>query len=129
MNNNFPPYFEKDMFAKYCNIRFDELNDDYVICSVEITENTLNATGAVQGGLIFTLGDLCFSALANRLHPRTVTQFASISYLNPAVGKTLFAKAYEIDRTRHNALYNVTIYNDKDVTIATMQASGFIKEL
>ncbi len=129
MSNNFPLYFKNDMFAKHCNIRFDELTDEYVICSVEITENTLNATGSVQGGLIFTIGDLCFSALANRLHPRTVTQFASISYLNPAVGKTLYAKACEVDRNKHNAIYNVRIYNDKNVTIATMQAAGFIKEV
>ena len=119
-------FFYRDRFAKHCGVRIVEVNDNYAVCAADITENTLNASDCVQGGMIFTLADLTFSVLANHLHPRTVTQYASVNYLNPAVGKTLFAKAVEVSRTRHNAVYNVEVYNEENVIVATMQASGFI---
>ena len=119
-------FFYKDEFAKTCGIKIEEVTYEYAVCSAKIEPFTLNAGDRVQGGMIFTLADLTFSVLANHLHPVTVTQFASVSYLNPAVGKVLYAKATEVSRTKHNAVYNVVIYNDENLTVATMQANGFI---
>jgi len=119
-------FFERDRFASHCGVKIEEVNSNYAICSAKISDFTLNAADCVQGGMVFTLADLTFSTLANFLHPNTVTQFASITYLNPAVGETLYAKAWEVSRTKHNAVYNVEIYNEKNLIVATCQASGFI---
>ncbi|MBQ7652858.1 MAG: PaaI family thioesterase [Clostridia bacterium] len=124
--NKMKEFFARDRFAEACGVVIEEVTDEYAVCSAEITDMTLNAGDKVQGGMIFTLADLTFSVLANHLHPVTVTQFASISYLNAAVGKKLYAKAVEISRSKRNAVYEVTVTNDEGLTVAIMQANGFI---
>ena len=64
---------------------------------------------------------------SNHIHPRTVTQSASITYVAPGRGPVLYAKAKELSRTRHNNTVEVTVY-DKNGTVAIAMFNGFISD-
>ncbi len=120
-------YFQKDRYIIKNGIEIAEVNDEYALCRVKITDSHLNAKDMVQGGMIYTIADFTFAVLANYLHNFTVTQSATISYMRPALGcKELFAKSKELDFTKHNCMHEVRVYDEGDKTIALLQINGFI---
>ena len=82
-----------------------------------------------EGGMLYTLGDFAFAAIANYLHPATVTQGGQISYIRAAYTSTITAKAREIVRSGHNCVCEVEIYNDKNEIVCVCTFNGFIKEI
>lgn len=72
-------YFENDRFVSHSDIEIAEVGDDYAVTAADVLPCHLNAEGAVQGGMIYTLADFAFAVLANSLHPTTVTQSAHVS--------------------------------------------------
>ncbi len=120
---------QNDKFAIANGIDAVEITDQYAIAKAPIRPDCLNADGVAQGGFIFTLADLCFTYLSNHLHPRTVTQTATATYVAPATGHTLWAKAVELSASRHNNVVSVTVTNDEGATIAIFQFNGFIAPL
>ena len=86
-------YFKEDHFATGNGMQIDELTDEYVVCSVELSDLHKNANGGIMGGVMFTLADFAFAVFANNLHMPTVAQQVSMNYLNAPKGKRLVAKA------------------------------------
>ena len=54
-----------------------------------------------------------------------VTLSANITYLKPAVGEYLLAKAEVIKNGKTTAYVRCDIYNDKDVQVATMDSNYY----
>ncbi|MBQ4444471.1 MAG: PaaI family thioesterase [Clostridia bacterium] len=117
---------KNDRFAILNKVELVEVSAEYAIAKAPVTENALNADGVAQGGFIFTLADLCFTFLANYLHPRTVTQMATATYVAPAKGKWLWAKAVELSATKHNDVVQVTVTDEDGNTVGLFQFNGFI---
>ena len=58
--------FANDRFAtKLCGANIESVTENEVVCSMEITEDHLNAVGTVMGGAIFTLADFTFAVASN----------------------------------------------------------------
>ena len=104
-----------DRFAILNHVELVEVNEQYAVAKAPIQPDSLNADGVAQGGFIFTLADLCFTFLSNHLHPRTVTQMATATYVAPARGDWLWAKATEVSATRHNNVVQVVVYDDNSL--------------
>ncbi len=98
------------------------------VCRLQITEQHLNATGNVQGGVIFTLGDFAFAVAANAFGKVTVTLNSSISYLRAAKGTELLATAKQVSRSNRICVYEVDIRDNTDVHVAQMTITGYVKE-
>jgi acyl-CoA thioesterase len=98
-----------------------------------ITEDHLNAGGAVQGGAIFTLTDLAFAVHSNlpllcgAKVGITVGQSNSISYLATAKGKRLIARSTCLSRGRSISVFRVEVHDDLGNFIAEMRGNGFTK--
>lgn len=120
---------QNDRFAIVNQVELMELHADYAIARAPIHPDSLNADGVAQGGFIFTLADLCFTYLSNHLHPRTVTQMATATYVAPAKGEWLYARATELSVTKHNNVVNVVVTDDNGDTVAVFQFNGFISPL
>lgn len=119
-------YFEMDRYCLKNGIVIEAIEEDYAACGVEVNENHLNAGDAVQGGLIFTLGDFAFALHANSKGELTVSQSADISYLKPAKSKKLSARAELISRGGRTCLYKVEIKDENGTLIAYMTVKGYI---
>ena len=118
-------YFKKDVYAYNSGMVLDELGGDFAVCSVTLNDGHKNANGGVQGGVIFTLADLAFAALANNLHMPSVAQQVSINYLNAPKGQTLFARAELKKNGRSACVINVTVTDDTGRDIAQYVGIGF----
>ena len=127
---NFVEYIQQnDRFAIVNKVELVQLTQEFALAKAPITPDCLNADGVAQGGFIFTLADLCFTFLSNHLHPRTVTQTANATYLAPAKGQWLWAKATQTACTRRNNVVSVCVTDDQNNTIALFQFNGFISPL
>ena len=86
-----------------------------------ITPKVLNGHGNVHGGAIFTLADYA-GALASNMHgDATMATNGSISFLRPARGDVLFAKAKTIKAGRRVKFQAVEIYDGRNELVAIFQ--------
>ena len=122
-------FFKDDGFVKLSGIELVLVDETQAVARAKISREHLNANGCVQGGMLYTLADFAFAALANYLHPATVTQGGQISYIRAAYTSVVTAKAREITRAGHNCVYEVVIYDDKDEIVSVCTFNGFIKEI
>ena len=118
-------YFKNDAFATSAGIVIEQANQDSVVCSVKINDNHLNATGHVQGGLIFTLADFAFAVISNKDRLGSVTASSSIQFVGSPKGRVLEAKAVCARQGRSVSHYHVTVTDDTGVLVAEVLSTGF----
>lgn len=118
-------YFQMDRFATQATgIVIDELEDDYVKCSVKLDDRHRNAIGHVMGGVIYTLADFVFAVASNSRTPMTVTVVSQISYLSAPKGSVLYGASRMIKDGRRNCFYEVDITDDLGTQVARVSISG-----
>ncbi|HVI41247.1 MAG TPA: PaaI family thioesterase [Anaerovoracaceae bacterium] len=117
-----------DRFAVSSGVELVDADKGYAVCSLHITENHLNAAGAVQGGAIFTLADTAFGMAANNQGKLTVSINNSISYLKSTRGDTLIATASMISSSKRICTYEVEVKDNLGELIARMTGTGYIKD-
>ena len=103
-----------------------EVTDDSATVTADIGPEHLNAAGAVQGGMLYTLSDFAFAVLSNSLHPVTVTQSATITYIRAARAERVSATAREIVRSGHNCVVEVVARDAEGTIVCTGSFNGFI---
>jgi len=107
-------------FYKHKNYHIVDCESNIFIMRADITEDSLNPYGYPHGGLIFGLGDTTMGMLARRTGTKAVTRSANITYLKPAVGKYIIAKAEMVKCGKTACFLKADILNDKDEIIAVM---------
>ncbi|MBR1770538.1 MAG: PaaI family thioesterase [Lachnospiraceae bacterium] len=118
-------YFQGDRFATLNGMQLDELTEDMSVCSMTLGEGHKNANGGIMGGVMFTLADLAFAALANNIHKPTVAQQVSINYLSAPKGTRLIARATCKKDGRSTMVINVEVSDDTGREIAQFVGTGF----
>jgi acyl-CoA thioesterase len=125
-------FFKNDRFATENGIVIDSVEEDCVVCGMDLCMGHKNAAGGVQGGAIFTLADLAFAVHCNlamvcgeetRL---TVGQSCSISFLKSTKGRRLTAISTCIAKGRSISVYRIRVMDDLGVEIAEMLANAFM---
>jgi acyl-CoA thioesterase len=119
---------EADRFAVSSGVELIAADINYAVCSMRITENHLNAGGAVQGGAIFTLADTAFAMAVNNQGKLTVSINNNISYLKSTRGDTLIATARTISSTKRICTCEVEVKDNLGELIARMTGTGYIKD-
>ena len=117
--------FEADRFATENGAVIDEIGDHSAICSLEIRDSHRNAIGAVMGGTYFMLADFAFAVAANHEKVGCVSLQSDISFLSPAKGKKLFAKATCIKEGKTTACYRVEVTDDLGNLTAAVTVTGY----
>ena len=118
-------FFEGDRFATENGAVIDEIGDHSAICSLEIRDSHRNAIGAVMGGTYFMLADFAFAVAANHEKVGCVSLQSDISFLSPAKGKKLFAKATCIKEGKTTACYRVEVTDDLGNLTAAVTVTGY----
>ncbi len=92
-----------------------------------VRRDMTNPFGMCHGGVIFALADTAMGFASNsRGGAGAVTQHCSISYLVPArVGDALEAEARETARSGKNAIYDVSVTNQRGETVAVLRGTAF----
>ena len=120
-------FFEKDRFATNNGAVIEEFADGYARCSIELSEDHLNAVGGVQGGVHYMLSDFAFAVATNHKVSRTVSLNCNIAYLGTVKGKKLIAEAHLVKDGRSTCYYRVDVKDDLGNLVAVTNITGFHK--
>ena len=112
-------------FNYHNGIKLTELRDNYASCRVELTPEAINAQGMAHGGLIFSICDVTAGFSAASIDRRCVTQAANISFLRPAQGAYLIAKAEPIKIGKTISVVEARVYDDMERLVAVSTFSIF----
>lgn len=118
-------FFAKDNFAKFTGAVIEEIGDKYCRCSMKIEDRHLNALGAVQGGVMFTLADFTFAVASNWQKHGTVTLASSISYYSPVKGTSLICEAKCVKDGHTACFYDVVMTDDLGTKVASVAVNGY----
>ena len=119
---------ENDTFGKSNRMRLEMVKEGCAEAVMEITENSCNAVGTVQGGAIFTLADMAFAGAANSFGDKCVAMSAAVSFIRPGSGKTLRAEARTVSKGRRSCVMDVEVTNEEHKLVAKIQFTGFFFE-
>ena len=121
--------FANDRFAtEAAKIEIVEVRDGYAVCKMPLTPLHKNSRGAPMGGAIFTLADFTAAVAANGFaeHTDTISLHAEITFLGPAKGEKLIAKAGCIKQGRTTSLYMVEVTDELGTLVAQASVNGFV---
>jgi acyl-CoA thioesterase len=96
-------------------------------CCLEmaVREDMLNGYETCHGGILFALADSAFAFACNSRNQSTVAAGAQIDFLRPArIGDVLRATAVELSAGKRLGLYDVTVTNQKQQTVALFRGKS-----
>lgn len=119
--------FQRDRFAtELTGADIREAEPGRAVCALSLRPVHLNANGVPMGGAVFTLADFAFAVAANGFSERTtVSQHVSITFLAPAKGQELLAKARCVKAGRTTCLYEVEVRDEAGTFVAQAMVNGF----
>lgn len=108
-----------DMASQSLGIVMEEIRLGYARLSMRVRDDMLNGQKIAHGGFIFTLADSAFAFACNGRNQFTVAQHCAVTFLAPGFeSDTLTAIAQERHFAGRSGIYDVTITNQNDKTIA-----------
>ena len=116
-------FLRTDRFASCTGVELLEIKPGYARARMLVTERHLNG-----GGVLFTLADLAFAAVANSHRRLTLSVTANITFLRPAKSGYVYADAAEVFNHHRIPFVEVKITNEKGELIAIFTSSGYRKE-
>ena len=118
--------YSRDRFAtETTGAVIEAVEDGYCRCTLMIDHRHDNAFGKVQGGAIYTLGDLALGIAMSGEDLSYVGLQTSIQYIHIAKGTQLIAEA-RIDKKGHKmAFVTVDVTDDLGTLVAKMSAVGY----
>lgn len=99
-----------------------EIHPGAATMRMTIREDMANLHRQCHGGVLFTMADACVGFSANSYNDRMVAASCDIRYLRPAeIGDVITARSTEVWKRGRSALYDVTLTNQDDETVAIMR--------
>ena len=117
---------QADHFANSIGAQLVEVREGYARAELTVEDRHLNGAGVCQGGVMFTLADLAFAAVANSHGILSVGVQNSISYIKSAqLGDRLSAECFE--RVNHHKLpyCDVRITNQQGEVLACVTGLAY----
>lgn len=116
----------EDRFARSIGARLTEVREGYSCAELTVEERHLNGAGVCQGGVIYTLADLAFAAVANSHGILTLGISNNITFVKSAqLGDNI--KAECIDQVDHHKLpyCDIKVSNAQGETLAIMTGLAY----
>lgn len=115
-----------DAFSNWLGISIIELKEGYSKIQMTVRPEMMNGLGIVHGGIAFSLADSAFAFACNGRNNLSVALDNSINYLKPIhPGDVIVAEATEIHNGRSTGLYQVTMTNQHQHTVAIFKGTCF----
>lgn len=122
--------FVKQPFDEFLGFEYKKQDDQHLEIRIPIQDLFINSAGVVHGGVISSLADVAMVNLvpANKDGiQQVVTVDLNISFLKPAAGSQLTAKA-KIEKAGKTLVHTeCLIYNDQEEMVAKSKAILFRK--
>lgn len=117
---------ENDHFARNAGAKLTEIREGFARAELTVGEMHVNAAGVCQGGVIYTLADFAFAAVANSRGIMTLGISNTLTLLKSAkIGDTLTAECTEL-LDHHKLPYcDIKVLNQDGELIAVMTGLGY----
>ena len=115
-----------DRFAKSIGAQLVEVREGYARARLTVAEQHLNGAGVCQGGVIYTLADLAFAAVANCHGILSLGISNTITFIKSAqLGETINAEC--IEQVNHHKLpyCDIKVSNEQGETLAIMTGLAY----
>ena len=115
-----------DKFAKSIGAQLTEVREGYACAKLTIEDRHLNGAGVCQGGVIYTLADLAFAAVANSHGILSLGISNTITFIKSAqLGETIKAECTE--QVNHHRLpyCDIKVTNEQGEIIAIVTGLGY----
>src|SRR4030042_5020346 len=120
---------KREPFAQKFGIKLLDLDDGYSRVQMKFTPDMENFLGMAHGGALFALIDAAFEAASNSHGTVAVALNMNITYISPpSPGSGLIAEAREISRTQRTAVYNIKLFDEQNLLIASCEALVYRKK-
>ena len=118
-----------DCFAKSIGAQLTEIREGYARAELTVEERHLNGAGVCQGGVIYTLADLAFAAVANCHGTLTLGISNTITFLKSAqLGEHLIAECTETFDHHRLPYCDLKITSHNGDLLATMTGLAYRKK-
>ena len=117
---------EHDLFSQWLGIEVIEIKEGYSKIKMTVRKEMINGFGLVHGGIAFSLSDSAFAFACNNRNVLSVALDTSINFLKPVtVGDILTAQAMELHNGKSTGLYQITVTNQHNHTVALFKGTCF----
>ena len=115
-----------DLFSQWLGVQIIEIKEGYSKIKMKVRSEMINGLHIVHGGIAFSLADSSFAFACNSRNNLSVALDTSINFLKPVhVGDELIAEAKEIHNGKSTGLYQITITNQRNHTVALFKGTCF----
>ena len=115
-----------DLFSQFLGIEILDVKEGYSKIKMTVRKEMINGFGIVHGGIAFALSDSAFAFACNNRNVLSVALDTSINFLKPVnVGDILTAEAKELHNGKSTGLYQVTVTNQHNHTVALFKGTCF----
>jgi acyl-CoA thioesterase len=120
---------EKDAFSQWMNIKIVEVKPGYCQLKTTVVPEMVNGFLIAHGGISYSLADSALAFAANAYGKQCVSIETSISHTRPAkIDDILTATCTELNRGRTIGIYQVTVTNQADKTVAIFKGTVHISD-
>jgi acyl-CoA thioesterase len=117
---------QDDLFSHWLGIQIFEIKEGYSKIKMKVRKEMINGLGIVHGGIAFSMADSAFAFACNNRNNLSVALDTSINFMKPVhVDDELVAEAKEMHNGKSTGLYQVTITNQRNHTVALFKGTCF----
>ncbi len=117
---------QHDLFSQWLGISLIEIKEGYSKIQMTVRKEMINGLGIVHGGIAFSFADSAFAFACNNRNNLSVALDTSINFLKPVhVDDILIAEAIELHNGKSTGLYQITVTNQHQHTIAVFKGTCF----
>ena len=118
--------FEGDAFSKWLGIEIVAVKEGFCELNLAVREEMTNGFKIAHGGITYSLADSALAFASNSHGRKSVSVETSISHTKQClVGDVITAKAIEKSISNKIAIYEITITNQKDETVALFKGTVY----
>lgn len=115
-----------DKFAKSIGAQLSEIREGYSKAELTVTPEHINGAGVCQGGVMYTLADLAFAAVANSRGILSLGISNTITFMKSAqVGDRLTAECKEVLDHHRLPYCDVQVHNQRGELVAVMTGLAY----
>lgn len=118
---------ENDAFSKWMGVEVLEVKEGTCTLQLQVSPEMLNGFFITHGGISYSLSDSALAFASNSRGNKCVSIETSISHIRPTkTGDVLKAAAVEKHRGKTIGIYEVTVTNQENKTVALFKGTVHI---
>ena len=116
----------RDAFSKWLGIKVLEVSKGFCRLEMIVRKEMTNGFNIAHGGISYSLADSALAFAANSDGIQSLSIETSISHSKKVMsGDKLIAETEEISKNEKNAVYNISIKNQKNITVAYFKGTVY----